>query len=60
MEGGGETVTLSIGLFIAIVVAALIIGSCFGIFILALCQISARADERSEKMLSEFSEKDER
>lgn len=52
--------TISIGLFIAIMVAALIIGSCFGVFILALCQISARADERSEKMISEFSEKDER
>lgn len=60
MEGSGETVTISIGLFVAIVVAALIIGSCFGVFILALCQISARSDERSEKMRSEFSGKDER
>ena len=52
--------TIPIGLFLVIVVAALIIGSCFGVFILALCQISARADEKLEKMRSEFSEKDER
>lgn len=50
--------TLSVGLFIVIVIVAMMIGSCIGVFILAMCQISARSEERSEQVRSEFSEKE--
>lgn len=51
--------TISIALFVVVVLVALMVGSCVGVFILAMCQISARSDEAGEKMKSGFSERED-
>ena len=53
MGDGGETVTISIGLFIAIVVAVMMIGACFGFLGFAMCNVAGSPSPQPSPKLEE-------